>query len=113
MEGFANPSTGAAPLQVQFSASGLDPQGGELSYEWDFGDGGGSFNQYAGTRTPRPGTYTATVTVTDEQGKTGSDTVEIVVTEEGNEAPTVQATRRPRRGRRAAERRVQRAGDRP
>ena len=45
VQGFADPSSGAAPLLVQFSATGLDPQGGLLDYEWDFGDGGGSFNQ--------------------------------------------------------------------
>ena len=91
VEGFANPSMGVAPLEVGFSASGFDPQGGELLYEWDFGDGGGTFNQFADHTYTEPGTYTATVTVTDEQGKTGSDTVQIVVTEEGAEAPTVQA----------------------
>ena len=71
VEGFANPSSGAAPLLVQFSASGSDPEGGELSYEWDFGDGGGSFNQNVPHTYSEAGTYTATVTVTDEQGKTG------------------------------------------
>ena len=39
VEGFADPQNGEAPLRVQFSATGLDPQGGELTYEWDFGDG--------------------------------------------------------------------------
>ena len=32
VEGFADPATGAAPLLVQFSATGLDPQGGRLTY---------------------------------------------------------------------------------
>ncbi len=66
--GFADPVAGAAPLLVQFSASGHDPQGGELPYEWDFGDGGGSFNQ-SRAHVPEAGTYTATVTVTDPQGR--------------------------------------------
>ena len=97
---FADPSEGAAPLLVQFSATGLDPQGGRLEYEWDFGtgDGSGSFDQYPTYTYQEPGTYTATVTVTDPQGKTGTDTVEIVVTEDGNVAPVVQAQATPRSG---------------
>ena len=81
-EAFADPSTGAAPLLVQFSATGLDPQGGPLIYEWDFGDGGGSFSQSPEHTYVEPGTYTATVTVTDPQGKTGTDSVDVVVSPE-------------------------------
>ena len=98
VQGFADPSTGAAPLLVQFSATGLDPQGGVLTYEWQFGDGGGSFNQSPQHTYTAPGTYTATVTATDPQGKTGTDTVEIVVTEDGNQAPVVNATSDPASG---------------
>ncbi|MBB5202942.1 hypothetical protein HNQ51_000235 [Inhella inkyongensis] len=36
----ASPSSGIAPLSVQFSAAGSsDPEGGALSYAWNFGDG--------------------------------------------------------------------------
>ena len=66
---FADPSTGAAPLLVQFSATGLDPQGGQLIYEWDFGDGGGSFNQSPTHTYTTAGTYTAKVTATDRAGQ--------------------------------------------
>ena len=96
-QAFADPSSGPAPLVVQFSATGLDPQGGELLYEWDFGDDSGSFDQSPRHTYSEPGTYTATVTVTDPQGKTGTDTVEIVV-EDGNQAPVVRATSVPGRG---------------
>ena len=96
-QAFADPSSGPAPLVVQFSATGLDPQGGELMYEWDFGDDSGSFEQSPRHTYSEPGTYTATVTVTDPQGKTGTDTVEIVV-EDGNQAPVVRATSVPGRG---------------
>ena len=97
-QGFADPSSGAAPLRVQFSATGLDPQGGLLTYERRFGDGGGSFNQSPQHTYTAPGTYTATVIVTDPQGKTGTDTVEIVVTQQGNQAPVARAAADPTSG---------------
>ena len=98
VQGFADPSTGAAPLLVQFSATGRDPQNRPLIYEWDFGDGGGTVNQSPRHTYTEPGRYTATVTVTDVQGKTGTDTVEVVVTADGNEPPVVVASANPRSG---------------
>jgi cytochrome c len=95
-EGFANPSTGAAPLRVQFSATGLDPQGGRLTYRWDFGDGSAAFDDNPRHTYTAPGTYTATVTATDPQGLTGTDTVEIVVEEPP--PPTVEAAADPASG---------------
>jgi PKD repeat protein/type 1 glutamine amidotransferase len=98
VEGFADPASGAAPLLVQFSATGLDPQGGPLDYEWDFGDGNGSFNQSPQHTYTTPGTYTATVIATDRQGKTGTATVTVVVTATGNQAPVARATADPKSG---------------
>jgi PKD repeat protein len=99
VQAFADPASGEAPLEVQLSASGLDPQGGELTYRWEFSEGGSTFQQ-SPVRTYRtPGTYTATVTVTDPQGKTGSETVEIVVSERANAAPSVLAAASPTAGR--------------
>ena len=83
VRGFADPSSGAAPLRVQFSSTGRDPQGGALIYDWDFGDGGGSVKQSPEHIYTEEGTFTARVTVTDSQGKSGSDSVEIVVSAGG------------------------------
>ena len=44
VRGAADPASGSAPLLVQFSASGRDPQNRPLIYEWDFGDDHGSAN---------------------------------------------------------------------
>jgi PKD repeat protein len=98
VEGFADPSTGAAPLLVQFSATGRDPQNRPILYEWDFGDGGGTAGSSPRHTYTTPGRYTATVTVTDQQGKTGTDSVEVVVTGDGNQPPVVVAAATPDEG---------------
>jgi hypothetical protein len=64
-----------------------DPDGTITSYEWDFGDGttdsGGTVTHEFTT-----GTYTVTLTVTDDDGATDSDTV-VVTVEEYQEPETV------------------------
>jgi cytochrome c len=84
----ATPTTGAAPLPVDFTAQASDPEGDDLSYRWEFGVPG----QGAATATPRytysgPGTYKAVVTVTDAAGNTESATVQITVTEPTDTTP--------------------------
>jgi len=76
---------------VTFSSAGSkDPEGEPITYSWAFGDGGTSTaanpsHTYAGN-----GTYTATLTVRDPHGATGSASVRISV---GNTAPTVTLSR--------------------
>ena len=112
VQAFADPASGEAPLEVQLSASGLDPQGGELTYRWEFSEGGSTFQQ-SPVRTYRtPGTYTATVTVTDPQGKTASETVEIVVSERANAAPSVDVAADPTTGRAPLTVEFERGGER-
>ena len=41
------PADRHAPLAVQFTSSGSDPENQALIYSWDFGDGGSAFGQYA------------------------------------------------------------------
>ncbi|HWM09524.1 MAG TPA: PKD domain-containing protein, partial [Solirubrobacteraceae bacterium] len=93
VQGFADPSQGPAPLRVRFSATGSDPDGGPLEYEWELENGTVLGPRFSYTFT-EPGTHTATVTVTDDEGETASDTVEVTVTDPGdaNEAPTVVAS---------------------
>jgi PKD repeat protein len=98
VQAFADPTSGAAPLDVQFSATAVDPQGGRLIYRWVFSEGGSTLQQSPARTYSRPGTYTATVTVTDPQGKTASKTVEVVVSERANAAPAVIAAADPTSG---------------
>ena len=44
----ADPTSGTAPLVVQFSSSAIDPNGGPLgrtAYRWEFGDGSSAFGR--------------------------------------------------------------------
>ncbi|MDX2524439.1 carbohydrate-binding protein [Streptomyces europaeiscabiei] len=83
----ANRTSGAAPLTVTFSSAGSsDPDGGALTYAWSFGDGTTSTVANPTKTYNANGDYTATLTVRDPQGATGTADVRITV---GNTAPTV------------------------
>ena len=83
----ADRTSGAAPLTVNFSAAGSsDPEGGALSYLWNFGDGTTSTQANPSHTFTGSGQRAVTLTVTDPAGRTGSATVTITV---GNTAPTV------------------------
>jgi PKD repeat protein len=80
----ASPTSGGYPLSVSFNgAASSDPDGQIVSYQWTFGDGstGSGINTvhtYAAI-----GTYTATLTVTDNEGNTATRTIVIQVMESG------------------------------
>ena len=83
-QGSATPDTGPAPLTVQFSGTGTDPDGTIVQYEWDFENDGvfdwSSNSNGSTTHTyTTPGTYIAAFRVTDNDGKTGVDYVLIDV----------------------------------
>src|SRR5262249_25019300 len=76
----ATPQTGTAPFTVSFNGTGTDPNGSMVKYEWDFnGDGIYDFTSPSSAATSftylSPGTFTAVLRVTDNDGKTGVDTV--------------------------------------
>ena len=75
----ANPTSGTAPLAVTFTGSGTDSDGTIVFYSWSFGDGGASTQQNPTHTYNSEGNYTATLTVTDDDGATGADTVAISV----------------------------------
>jgi cytochrome c len=89
----ATPTSGQAPLTVQFSSAGShDPDPGDsISFAWDFTNDG-----TVDSADPSPsftyatnGVYTAKLTVTDSSGKTAVLTRTITV---GNTAPSVTVT---------------------
>jgi glucose/arabinose dehydrogenase/PKD repeat protein len=83
----ADRTSGPAPLTVAFSSAGsADPEGGALSYQWNFGDGTTSTAANPTKTYTTTGTYPVTLTVRDPQGLTGSANVRITV---GNTAPSV------------------------
>ncbi|RKQ93981.1 glucose/arabinose dehydrogenase [Solirubrobacter pauli] len=85
----ATPDNGQEPLTVTFSSvSSSDPEGGALTYAWDF-DGNGTTDSTLANPTHQyttPGVYQARLTVTDPAGKTGTTVVLVTV---GNTKPTV------------------------
>jgi PKD repeat protein len=96
----AAPSSGSAPLSVQFTATGTDPDGDQLTYAWSYGDGQTGTGASPAHTYAAAGTFDATVTVTDEHGLSASAIVTITVgNPPGNQAPTVQATADPATGR--------------
>ena len=72
--------------KVKFTGNGEDSDGIIAKYEWDF-DGDGKYD-WGNTTTgeikykyKKPGTYTALLRVTDNDGATANDTITIVVEE--------------------------------
>ena len=83
----AEPPSGDAPLQVQFTGTADDPDaepGEELTYAWDFGVAGTSddtSDELSPTYTyERPGTYLARFTATDPNGASATASVQVEVT---------------------------------
>ena len=72
-----------APLTVVFTdGSGSTDQDGTIaSYAWNFGDGLSSPRTSNLANNTNPGTYTATLTVTDNRGGTGTASTQIVVSQ--------------------------------
>lgn len=82
----AMPNQGWAPMTVYFSAFGSASRAGHIvKYEWDL-DANGFYDTdatpsggYASYHYAKPGEYTVTLRVTDEQGNTATDSVLITV----------------------------------
>ena len=83
---FADQTTGEAPFTVGFfDLSDGNPQ----SFEWDFGDGNTSTEQYPEHTYTVPGVYTISLTVTDENGNSATKTYDNYITVTGESGLSV------------------------
>jgi PKD repeat protein len=81
----ASPQGGLAPLSVQFSRDGsFDADGDDISYAWDFGDGGTSDEADPLHVFQENGVHHSELTITDTKGASSSVAVNVTV---GNQAP--------------------------
>ena len=66
--------------EIEFDASeSFDPDGSIASYHWDFGDGQSSDEIIATHAYSNPGTYTVTLTITDNEGESASDSGNVLI----------------------------------
>ena len=70
-------------LEVAFSDASVDPDGQIASWEWDFGDGNTSTVQNPSHQYLDSGTYSVTLTVTDDLGAKDTTTAEVTVSAGG------------------------------
>ena len=88
----ADPTSGMAPLTVNFTGSNSTDDVGIVSYSWDFDDGNSSTDADPTHVFTDPGTYVVELTVEDTGGLTDTDTITIVVSDpSGNEPPVAVA----------------------
>ena len=76
----ADTTEGPAPLTVHFSAAAADPEGTRLRYAWDFDADGKVDSKQANLAFTftEDGLYRATVKVTDQGGRSSSDSVGVI-----------------------------------
>jgi PKD repeat protein len=74
----ANPTSGLTPLTVNFDGSASSDKDGKIQdYNWSFGDGTTANGKKVSYTYKTAGTYNATLTIIDDDLRTGADTVVI------------------------------------
>ena len=77
----ASQASGTAPVTVNFASTGSsDADGSIAAYEWNFGDGSAVATTPSASHTyTAPGSYTATLKVTDNSGLSAAQSTTITV----------------------------------
>ena len=79
----ASVTEGTTPLEVIFDGSAsTDPEESPLTYSWNFGDGSSGQGATVSHTYTSPGTFTATLTVTDDSGATATTATVITALDE-------------------------------
>jgi PKD repeat protein len=91
----ASPTSGAAPLAVNFDGTGSsDPDGDALTYAWDL-DGDGAFDDASIARPThtyaQPGTYSVKLQVTDARGASNVSSAVAITANNTPPTPTITA----------------------
>lgn len=95
----ASTTTGPAALAVSFSAANSTAASGTIvSYSWTFGTGATAAGMYPSYTYTVPGTFTATLTVTDSNDLINTASVIITVTSPPNQLPVAVASGTPTSG---------------
>jgi len=86
----ATPASTTVGVPITFSGTGsTDPGGSIVGYAWDFGDGTTGSGVTTSKSYAAAGSYTVTLTVTDNGGLTGSTTGTVVIAPAGSGVTTV------------------------
>ncbi|MEV4900703.1 PQQ-dependent sugar dehydrogenase, partial [Citricoccus sp. NPDC055426] len=77
----ASATSGTVPLTVEFTGAGsYDPDGDDLSFSWDFGDGSELSTEMSPTHVyESSGVHTAELTVTDNSPEQNSSTTTVII----------------------------------
>lgn len=74
-----SPTEPFTPTEIAFYGEGADPDGGPVTYQWDFGDGGTSDQRDPWHDYTVSGTYDVVLTVTDDDGQSCQATLRLVL----------------------------------
>ena len=64
---------------ISFSADAYDPDGGEVTYSWDFGDNNFHHDKHVQHEYLRPTNYLVKLSVTDDEGDTSVKTKNVII----------------------------------
>jgi PKD repeat protein len=94
----ATNTTGETPLTVQFTDQTTFTKGADVTYAWDFGDGGTSSEQNPSHTYTGAGTFDVSLTVTNSVGSDTATQTDLVTATAPVEAPTAEFSGTPRQG---------------